>query len=74
MDEDSDPELPQPLQSNVFYVWNLRGHNFCDDHPVLVVFGKSANKIKHELLPARASEQGNVIGSVRIYMCTKKCN
>ena len=22
-------------------------------------------------LPARASEQGNVIGSVRIYMCTK---
>ena len=27
------------------------------------------------LLPACASEQGNVIGSVRIYVCTKKnCN
>ena len=24
------------------------------------------------LLPARASEQGNVIGSVRIYMCVQK--
>ena len=24
------------------------------------------------LLPARLSEQGNGIGSVRIYMCTKK--
>ena len=26
----------------------------------------------HMLLPARASEQGNVIGSVRIYMCVQK--
>ena len=25
-----------------------------------------------EYLPARASEQGNVIGSVRIYMCVQK--
>ena len=25
-----------------------------------------------QFLPVRASEQGNVIGSVRIYMCTKK--
>ena len=24
------------------------------------------------LLPARASEQGNVIGSVRIYICVQK--
>ena len=24
------------------------------------------------ILPARASEQGNVVGSVRVYMCTKK--
>ena len=28
-----------------FYVQNLRGHNFCDDHPVLLVFGKSATPI-----------------------------
>ena len=26
----------------------------------------------HKYLPARASEQGNVIGSVRIYMCVQK--
>ena len=25
-----------------------------------------------EFLPVRASEQGNVIGSVRIYMCVQK--
>ena len=45
LDEDSDPELPQPLPSFVVYVWNLRGHNFCDDHPVLLVFGKSATPV-----------------------------
>ena len=28
------------------YVWNLRGHNFCDDHPVLLVFGKSATPMQ----------------------------
>ena len=27
---------------------------------------------KNTLLPARASEQGNVIGSVRIYVCVQK--
>ena len=30
---------------------------------------QSANELARTSLPARASEQGNVIGSVRIYMC-----
>ena len=34
------------LTSNVVYVWNLRGHNFCDDDHVLVVFGKSATPMQ----------------------------
>ena len=28
--------------------------------------------VLYNLLPARASEQGNVIGSVRIYICVQK--
>ena len=48
---------------------------------VSIIVSKQVNipGFKYTLLPARASEQGNVIGSVRIYiyiiMCTKKnCN
>ena len=32
------------------------------------------SKLRYALLPARASEQGNVIGSVRIYVCVQKKN
>ena len=40
---------------------------------MLVVIAKfHFHKVNLLYLPARASEQGNVIGSVRIYMCTKK--
>ena len=52
LDEDSDPELLQPLSSFVVYVWNLRGNNFCNDHPVLLVFGKSATPMQFSRFPA----------------------
>ena len=30
----------------------LEGHNFCDDHPVLIVFGKSATPMQFFKFPA----------------------
>ena len=34
--------------------------------------GSGSNPAFHHSLPARASEQGNVIGSVSVYMSSKK--
>ena len=57
-------------------IWNH--FLFCQDacqclmlHPYITA---SRNIINIVLLPARASEQGDVIGSVRIYMYKKICN
>ena len=45
--------------------WRRRGKE-------LSHLGQICSRHSNKLLSARASEQGNVIGSVRVYMCVQK--